>query len=233
MPFVNEQQPIDRPFTIFRVHQLPRKILRLQRSPHPVPSLVQRIQECLRRFDRRTLRIRQLRPNTFLIRFYRRLILSQRQLQSHVGIHMAVRYVMYQLPHRPPAFAIRRIQLRVIQPAHRLPQILRRRGNRRYRLLPFRAGNLLRHFHLPNRVSRIHSLSPPQVSASTLRLQPAKHTLPNFQSCVSKSGNHQPQNPLQFGSHKPQHQIVRYNEPLCAIVSAGHVRESNRSNENV
>jgi len=43
---------------------------------------------------------------------------SERQLEAHVGVHVAVRQVMNQLPHCPPAVPVGSIELRFAQSLH-------------------------------------------------------------------------------------------------------------------
>src|SRR6266700_3144557 len=75
---------------------------------------------------------------------------------SDVGIEVAVRNVMHDLPHRPAAFAVRRVKLRVAQTLGRGAHFGRRGGNLVDCLLTPSRRDLRRHFKFSNRVARIH-----------------------------------------------------------------------------
>ena len=156
VPFVQEQQPIDVALAAFRVNQRPRKLFLLQRSPDAVPAVVHGRQQRKRDLDRGELRIRQFGPRILIVRLDRRLVFRERQLQSHVSVQVAVRNVMHNLPYRPAARAIRRVELRFVQPFHRCAHFARQRRNFVNRLLPSRGRHRGGHREIPNRIARIH-----------------------------------------------------------------------------
>src|SRR5262249_39498370 len=50
---------------------------------------------------------------------------GQSKLKSYVAIHVTVRHMMNDLPHRPPVFSISCVELSVIQALHRTAHFLR------------------------------------------------------------------------------------------------------------
>src|SRR3989442_3517324 len=105
MPLVEKKQPIDCPFTMFRVNENSCKLLRLQRAPQAIPASMQRVQQRLRYLNRRGLRVCQFRPSCLLIRLDGWFFLGEGQLQADVRVQVALRNVMHDLPHGPAAFA--------------------------------------------------------------------------------------------------------------------------------
>src|SRR6266700_3144555 len=82
-----------------------------------------------------------------------------RQVVHHVPdshLNAYVRNVMHALPHRPAAFAVRRVKLRVAQTLGRGAHFGRRGRNLVDCLLTPSRRDLRRHFKFSNRVARIH-----------------------------------------------------------------------------
>src|SRR5215469_4168498 len=115
MPGVEEQHPVERSHTMVGVPEGTRKFLRLYGAEKDYPAFVQWFEQPQRNVDRRTRRVFQFCPSTFLVWLDGRLCFGQCQATTHVGIHVAVRDVVNNLPHRPAAVAVRRVELRVVQ----------------------------------------------------------------------------------------------------------------------
>src|SRR6266704_4558655 len=180
MPLVKKKQPIDCPFTMFRVNENSCKLLRLQRAPQAIPASMQRVQQRLRYLNRRGLRVRQFRPSCLLIRLDGWLFLGERQLQADVGGQVAVRDVMHDLPHGPATVAIWRIELRIVQAFHRGAQFRRCRRDLLDRPLTPHRRRLGWHFEFSNRVARIHRellLGQPDISLDYRRSNLSGSTL--------------------------------------------------------
>src|SRR5258708_3863612 len=86
-------------------------IFRTKRPQQPHPAAVQGIEQRQRNLDRSILRIAKLRPAIFCIGLDRRLVFGQRQLETHVRVHMAIRNMVRDLPDSPSAFTIGRVEL--------------------------------------------------------------------------------------------------------------------------
>src|SRR5438876_5926252 len=89
-----------------RVPECPLPFFGFHRAQDAHKAIVQRFQQCERDFQRRGLAVRQLRPAILHVRFDRRLVLGERQLETDVCVHVALRHMVDNLPHRPAAFAI-------------------------------------------------------------------------------------------------------------------------------
>lgn len=48
------------------------------------------------------------------------MLLGERQLEAHVGVHVGIRHVVHDLARRPPAVAVGGVELRVGEALHRL-----------------------------------------------------------------------------------------------------------------
>src|SRR6266702_909412 len=180
MPLVEKKQPIDCPFTMFRVNENSCKLLRLQRAPQAIPASMQRVQQRLRYLNRRGLRVCQFRPSCLLIRLDGWLFLGERQLQADVGVQVAVRDVMHDLPHGPATVAIWRIELRIVQAFHRGAQFRRCRRDLLDRPLAPHRCHSGRHFEFSNGVARIHrELLLGSTLARTKRLSNLAASIPN------------------------------------------------------
>ena len=57
--------------------------------------------------------VAELGPRGLVVRLDRRRVLRDRELEAHVGVQVAVGHVMHDLPHRPSARPIRRVELRI------------------------------------------------------------------------------------------------------------------------
>src|ERR1700690_715333 len=90
-------------------------------SQNPHPAAIQPLQHYERAFDG-LARIGQLRPPILHVGLDGRPVFGQRELESHVRVHVAVGEVMDHLPNRPAAFAISCVELRVGESANRLTQ---------------------------------------------------------------------------------------------------------------
>ena len=86
---------------------------------------MQSVHERQRKIDRRASRIGEFRPELFVIGLDRRFVFRHRQPKARIAVHVAIGEMMDDLPHRPTLGAIGRVQLRIRQPAHGLPQALR------------------------------------------------------------------------------------------------------------
>src|SRR5438477_6401427 len=91
--------------------KLPILISRTYRSKKLYPPCVQCVEQRERYFRRRGLRLCELCPTIFGIRFDRRSIFGQRQLPTDIGVHVTVWKMMDNLPHRPSTVAIGSIEL--------------------------------------------------------------------------------------------------------------------------
>src|SRR5216683_2334855 len=98
----------------------------------------------------------QLRPGRFIVWFDRRPVFGQRKLDADDGVHMTVRDVVHNLPQSPPTLAVRCAQLRKAQPIHRIPQLLRKLGQRCNRISALAGRDGRRRRKAANRVPRVH-----------------------------------------------------------------------------
>src|ERR1019366_9709222 len=122
--------------------------------------MVKGVEQRERDLDRCITRVRKLRPESFIKGLYRWLVLSQRKFEPDVGVHVAVRKVVHNLPDRPAAGTIRRIELLLREAGDGVTQ-----GFRRGRDLSDCAGALSRserrlQFVFPDWVTQIHSDAP-------------------------------------------------------------------------
>lgn len=76
---------------------------------------MERFKDLRRRFNRPGARVEKLGPQLLLVRFDGRFVLCKREFYSHIGVHMAVGQMMYNLSHRPAPFPVRRVELFVGQ----------------------------------------------------------------------------------------------------------------------
>jgi hypothetical protein len=111
MPSVHPNHTVECQQSARRVPQAAGKILWLHGAKQHVPPLMKGVEQRERHLDRRITRVRKIRPEGFIERLYRWLILSQRKFEPDVGIQVAIREVVHNLPDRPAAGAIRRIEL--------------------------------------------------------------------------------------------------------------------------
>src|SRR5258708_6213219 len=100
VPTVNENEPIDISLAAIRMNQLSRKILQFERAQKQNPTRMERFKQYERSLDRCRPRISELGPFVLGVRFYGGSRFGERQLEAHIGVHVAIRYVMHQLPHR-------------------------------------------------------------------------------------------------------------------------------------
>src|SRR5437773_635710 len=108
------------------------------------------------------------------------LVFGQRQLQADVGVQVAVRDVMHDLPHGPATVAIWRIELRIVQAFHRGAQFRRCRRDLLDRPLAPHRCHSGRHFEFSNGVARIHRellLGQPDISLDYRRSNLSGSTL--------------------------------------------------------
>src|ERR1700730_5530798 len=130
-------------------------LLVVQRLQQHHPTGMQALYKLQRPLDR-SRDVMQLRPCHFIIGFDRRPVFGQRKLGADDGVHMTVCDVMDHLPQRPPALAIRRAQLRKTQSIHRIPQLLRKVGQRCNRLNAISVRDGRRRRKAANRGPRVH-----------------------------------------------------------------------------
>src|SRR6185369_4216808 len=101
MPGVEAEHAVESDPAVVGVEKRTLEVLRGHRPQHGVPAVVERLEEKQRHFDRRSPRVGELGPAVLFIRLDRRLVLGQRQLEADVGVHMAVRHVVDDLPDGP------------------------------------------------------------------------------------------------------------------------------------
>src|SRR5882724_2433098 len=125
------------------------------------PPLVERPEQRQRRVDRRRPRLRQLGPAGLLVRLDGGGVLGQRELETGVSIQVTVRHMMDHLTDGPASFAVRRIQLGVVEPAHGLANLAGKRRNLIDERGPFGVGKGGRGLELPDGIAQVgHRWSP-------------------------------------------------------------------------
>src|SRR5882672_4281165 len=120
---------------------------------------MERFEQYERSLDRCGTRISELRPFVFRVRFYGGNRFSERQLEAHVGVHVAVRQVMNQLPHCPPAVPVGSIELRFAQSLHCGAKLCGGFRNLMDCFLPQRGRDACGHCKISDGVTRVHRIS--------------------------------------------------------------------------
>ena len=128
VPRVEPEHRIERRCAPLRMLDRAGKIRWTHAAEQRDPALVQRRQQIERHRDRGA-HLRCLGPVLFLVCLDRRGVFGEPPLEAHVGIHVAVGEVMRHLAHRPPAGAIRRVELRIVEAGDRAAEVHRRRGD--------------------------------------------------------------------------------------------------------
>src|SRR5574343_284975 len=80
-----------------------------------MPAAMKCIKKCNRNIHRYPVYIIQLSPTFFIIGFDGGFILSKRQFKTHVGVHVTIGHMVYQLLDRPSTFSVRLIELMFIE----------------------------------------------------------------------------------------------------------------------
>src|SRR5579871_2988194 len=77
----------------------------------PHPTAVKPLQQAQGGLDGHGGRVRKTGPEHFIVWFDRRRLLGKRQLEAHVGVHVAIGQMMNDLPGSPAARPVRRVEL--------------------------------------------------------------------------------------------------------------------------
>src|SRR2546423_1910301 len=132
MPRVHAEHLLQRQHSsMLRVSEAASQVRGVHRSQYGDPAQLQRIEELERILDRLAARTRQLRPGSFVIWLYGRLVFGQGDLESTVGIEMAVGHVVHDLLDRPTARSVPRLHLVARHASHRGSERTRSLGNSR------------------------------------------------------------------------------------------------------
>lgn len=102
---------VDGNLTNLWVDQRARELIRRQCAQHGGPAGVERVEHRERHRDGQPL-IRQLRKRLLIVRFDRRVVLGDGQLQPDVRIEVTIGHMMHDLPDGPSARPIWCIELR-------------------------------------------------------------------------------------------------------------------------
>jgi hypothetical protein len=100
------------------------------------PTGVQSLQQGQRSFDGSHGRIRKIGPKRFVVWFDCGDILGERQLETDIGVHVAVWDMVDHLPRGPTAGTVRGVQLLFAQSGHRRAQTSRGFGDFKNPLAP-------------------------------------------------------------------------------------------------
>lgn len=129
VPFVRRQKAVECHDAVLRMHERSRIVIRCDRAEQPDPPIVQHLEHRERRLDRRRARVIEFRPQRFIVRLDRWIVLRQRPLEADVRVQVTVRYVMHDLTYGPPPGPVRCVKLRVVQTADRGAHVRRRGRN--------------------------------------------------------------------------------------------------------
>ena len=91
--------------------ELPLPIVRGKRAQQPSPAAMQILVQREGHLYRRGLTVGEFRPPSFVVWLYGWLVFSERQLVTHVRVHVAVGHVVDHLPHRPATVAVGSVEL--------------------------------------------------------------------------------------------------------------------------
>src|SRR5256885_1057200 len=134
-----------------------------QRAQQRHPPDVQRGEQVERHSNWRRC-LRRLRPVLLLVGLDRRLVFGQTKLEAHIRIQVTVGQMMRNLPHRPAAGTVWRVEPRIIQASER-PAKSRPRGSFRSPMVISRSVGSVVAMLAPKRQTVSSGISPP----STLR----------------------------------------------------------------
>ena len=112
VPGILKEYPVHCERPVIGMDEHAAELIRGERTPEPNPPIMKSIEKREGRIDGTGLCVRQLRPETFVIRFNGWLLFGEREAKTDVRIEVAVRNVVNDLANGPSAFAIRRVQLR-------------------------------------------------------------------------------------------------------------------------
>src|ERR1019366_2003276 len=163
VPGVERQIGVQADQTELRMAERAGKIGVAQRFQETDPAGVQAIDELQRYLHRGGARIGQFGPGRLIVGPNGGLALGQRQTPAYVAVHVAVGDVMDGLADGPPFRAVRRIELRVVQPAHSVAvqhggggDLRDQRGvpAGRHGLLEIELADGIAQIHVPDSISR-------------------------------------------------------------------------------
>lgn len=129
VPSIKREKLLDRPLSRIGMNQSSLKILFRKRIQHRRPTQMNSLQNIERNLNRQFV-IGRSRPNIFKIRSNRRIFFRQRQLETADRIDMRIGNVMHDLPKRPTARTIFRVELFIRQTFDRLRQFFGQIFNR-------------------------------------------------------------------------------------------------------
>src|SRR3990172_258227 len=99
-------------------------LLGAERAEEHHPPLVKRGQQSERRLYRSVLPVLELRPGRLIVALYLRLVLGHRELEANVAVEVAVGKMVDDLPHRPSAWPVRRLELLPVEAGNGRAQTL-------------------------------------------------------------------------------------------------------------
>src|SRR6185437_1905334 len=106
VPCINNERFVQRKHTHLRMAEFALPLLRLYGLQDMRPAIVQGIHQRQRNFQRRGAAVSQLRPTGFFVRLDGGFVFGESQLESNVGIHMAVGHVVDDLLYGPTSVAV-------------------------------------------------------------------------------------------------------------------------------
>src|SRR5580704_2005346 len=128
----------------------------------PHPTAVKPLQQAQGGLDGHAGTVRKIGPEPFIVRFDNGRLLGKRQLEPHVGVHVAIGQMMDHLPSSPAARPVRCVELLLAQTRHGRAQERGGFGNVTNPLASLLRCGRLGKRELPDRITRVwaHRESP-------------------------------------------------------------------------
>src|SRR5260221_7413786 len=156
VPGVEKEQPIHGARAVLGMNEHTAKLIGGQRAPETKAAVMQGVEQGQRNFDRSCFCVGQMRPAILIVGLDGRLFFGERETQTDVGVEVAVRNVMDNLPDGPAAVAVRSIELRLREAVYRCAQLGRSFRDGLNTLLARGGSDFERECELSNRVAWVH-----------------------------------------------------------------------------